>query len=270
MTNLPVGTLTDENIDKLAAKGILISENFSRSQIKQACYELRAGDVYYCPLESDVRHVVKSGEYILIKPRQQVVVITLESISLPNDMLARILTKGKLFSIGLSAVNTYADPGFDGRLGIVFCNLSNNYLKIYPGTSIAKIEFSKLSEEVKNPYHGQHGYHTDIWPIPKEMIATDEEIKKDKRVSSPVGEVILSYGGEMGKVLERLFSFERGILLFSSIYFFLTFVILAYLSWKSSDGNGWSTFFTLAALGVVSSLIASIIVYYATVVRRWR
>ena len=43
----------------------------------------------------------------------------------------------------------------------------------------AKIEFSKLQNAVLNPYKGQHGYQTQIWPIPSEMILSEEEIKKD-------------------------------------------------------------------------------------------
>jgi len=153
-----IGTIPDYEIVDLASRKVLISEHFEPSCVKQACYELRAGEVYYDLSKQAERTAVANGSYILIKPRQLIVIITKEELDIPQDVLARILTKGKLFSIGLVPVNTYADPGFVGNLGIVFSNASTNYLKIYPGEAIAKIEFSRLEHPVRRTYHGQHGY----------------------------------------------------------------------------------------------------------------
>ena len=164
------GTIPDYEIVDLASRGMLITENFEPKCVKQACYELRAGEIYYDLSKEAERTVVPAGSYILIKPRQLIAIITKEVLEIPQDVLARILTKGKLFSIGLLPVNTYADPGFVGNLGIVFSNASTNYLKIYPGEPIAKIEFSRLEHPVRRAYHGQHGYQTKIWPIPTDMI----------------------------------------------------------------------------------------------------
>ena len=106
------------------------------------------------------RYVLKEGYNLLLKPKQTLVVITMESLRLPANVLGRILTKGVLFSIGILPVNTYADPGFSGRLGLVLHNLSNSYIRITPGDPIAKIEFSRLQNAVHRPYEGQHGYQT--------------------------------------------------------------------------------------------------------------
>ncbi len=56
-----------------------------------------------------------------------------------------MVCKGSLFSIGLSHVATYADPGFKGNLGIVTQNLSDKYIVPPPGEQIAKIDFTQLS-----------------------------------------------------------------------------------------------------------------------------
>src|SRR5690606_30072793 len=132
----------------------LITEEFEEKNIKQSCYELRASNIYYDINSADRKIELKEDEYILIKPKALVVIMTYETLEMPANILGRILTKGKLFSVGLLPVNTYADPGFSGRLGIVFSNLSNNYIKITPKESIAKIEFSKLENNVERPYHG--------------------------------------------------------------------------------------------------------------------
>ena len=70
----------------------------------------------------------------------------MERISLPDRLLGRVLAKGQLFSIGILPVCTYADPGFDGRLGITLFNFSRHYISIKPGQPIAKIEFSILPD----------------------------------------------------------------------------------------------------------------------------
>ena len=81
----------------------------------------------------------------------------------------------------LLPVNTYADPGFQGNLGIILHNNSINYLKIKEDELIAKIEFSALQHPVQKRYNGQHGYKTKIWPIPVEYSLTNDEIKSDNK-----------------------------------------------------------------------------------------
>ena len=166
---------------------------------------MRSSNIYYDLSDNNKKYELQADEYILIKPKQLVVIITYESLSLPKDILGRILTKGSLFSLGLIPVNTYADPGFYGRLGIVFNNLSNNYIKINIHESIAKIEFSKLQEEVEGDYKGQHGYETQIWPIKTDNILTDEEIEKQlTRIKDSTDELELSYGKTMSNVIGRV------------------------------------------------------------------
>jgi dCTP deaminase len=113
-------TLTDRDIAEAIAKESLVLEA-DKNRIGAACYELRMGSVYYDLTEADRRIEVGDGEKILIKPGHRVVLITLERLVVPPDILARVVSKGSLFTVGLSPVCTYADPGFQGNLGIVSC-----------------------------------------------------------------------------------------------------------------------------------------------------
>ncbi len=259
-----VGTLSDREIEDLCSKGDLIVDNYSKKNVHQSCYELRASHTYYDIADNNKKYSLSNNEFILIKPRQLVVVITMETISLPTDVLARILTKGKLFSIGLLPVNTYADPGFYGNLGIVFHNCSNNYLKISPGESIAKMEFSRLMVPVEKPYRGQHGYQTNIWTIPEDMILSDKEILKDSRIKTPAEEIILSYGPNIGKVIDRVFKFERYLILAALFYFLFSMLIIYEMQGK----NDWITPTTSIVLGVLSNVFTSLLVYAATNISR--
>lgn len=227
------GTLSDTMIEKLSKEhSLLIETEFCSNSIKQCCYELRASEIYY-ELNENIqpgKKVATNGDYILIKPNQIVVIISKEKLNIPANIVGRILTKGKLFSIGLLPVNTYADPGFRGNMGIVFSNLSNNYIKIYPDEPIAKIEFSKLINRVSKPYSGQHGYESGIWPIPTDMILNTDEIKKDKRISnSDISELTETFGKKLGTILKRILWFEKGFIFSMVLYVTVTLILLGLL-----------------------------------------
>ncbi len=255
-----IGTLSDEEIIFYCSRNKLIEENFEKNNVKQACYELRASNIYYDLAENAKKYEIAENDYILLKPKQQIVLITKEKLSLPNDILGRILTKGKLFSIGILPVNTYADPGFYGELGIVLFNVSNNYLKIKPLGTIAKIEFTRLSKPVNKPYHGQHGYQTQIWPIPIDMILTKEEIGKDKRIQSNPIELEKTYGRNFASVIKRVYIFERKLILSVSLY--LLFILLLIL-FNQKNINLLSVTGTIL-IGIVANIITTMLLYFAT------
>lgn len=263
MIRTEFGTLNDTDIKMLCNSGKLIVENYNQRNVKQACYELRASNTYYEVTVSDRKNEVADNEFILIKPKQLVVIMTLETLDLSNDMLGRILTKGKLFSVGLLPVNTYADPGFSGKLGIVFSNLSNNYLKIKPKDAIAKIEFCKLGHPVERPYSGQHGYETGIWPIPADLILTPDEIKSDQRIKSVPEEIELAHGKDISKVIDRVYNFERKLILASIVYLMFTMILILALK-----GTDWITNTTSILLGVISNIFFTFITWTATNFRR--
>ncbi len=257
------GTLVDYEIEELCSLKQLIAENFAQENLRQACYELRASNCYYEDAENGARVLLEDNKYILIKPKQLIVIITMESLFLAPDILGRIMAKGQLFSLGIVPVSTYADPGFQGKLGIVLLNMSNNYIKINPGESIAKIEFSRLANAVSRPYHGQHGYDSKIWPKSNHMILSEAELRQDKRIKSSSEEVVQAYGKDMAGVIDLVFRYQRKLII-CTIFF-----VLASLSimWKVSKNPDISSFVAFAT-GVIGSLVAVMIVDYATNLHR--
>ena len=181
------GTLTDEQIRSLCLSSILIDDAFDVDQIRQCCYELRASDIAFETMSpAEDKRVQLSGQGYVLRPHSFLTLITMESLNLPNDVLGRVMTKGQLFAVGLLPVNTYADPGFKGRLGITLYNASHRYLVLRPGQPIAKIEFSVLPEPVANPYSGQHGFATGIWPMPAHLYAKPADLAAQRiEVNSP-------------------------------------------------------------------------------------
>jgi dCTP deaminase len=258
------GTLSDREIKELAGAGALITGGFDPQFVQQACYELRASTVFYQPDEGGRRHEVQAEGDILIKPKQLMVIITMETLDLPADVLGRVLLKGKMFSIGLIPVNTYADPGFSGRLGIVLFNAGNNYLRIRPGDPIAKLELSRLAEPVSRPYRGQHGYQTGIWPLVSDMVVTPKEAARDPRVGPPVDELTRAYGHDMGQVITRIYRFERRLLLSGFAYMLFSVLLIAVT--QTSRARQLSIVGAVF-LGVVSNLVTSVLTIAATRLR---
>jgi dCTP deaminase len=176
-------TLSDTEIAIEMAAGRLIKCG-DEAQVNGACYELRLGSVYYDLSEGDHPIQLQPGEKIIVKPGHRVVLITHEEMLVPEDMLVRVVSKGSLFSVGLSPVATYADPGFTGNLGVVTQNISNKYIVLPILEPIAKADFTKLTGPVMHPYRGQHGFRTEIWPIKHQLQKEHAEVAGDRRVKS--------------------------------------------------------------------------------------
>src|SRR6185437_15268035 len=157
-------TLSDVDIGREIQAGRLI-RNAAPNRLAGACYELRMGNVYYDLTEGGKRFALTPGQMVLIKPGHRVVLITEEELAVPPDILVRVVSKGSLFSVGLSPVATYADPGFGGNLGIMTENISDKYVEIPQGEPIAKADFTRLTSPAMRLYQGQHGFQAGIWPI---------------------------------------------------------------------------------------------------------
>jgi dCTP deaminase len=144
-------------------------------------------------------------------------------------------------------------------LGIVFSNASTNYLKIYPGEPIAKIEFSRMEHPVRRAYHGQHGYQTKIWPIPTDMILSKEEINADQRILDADRELELSYGPEIPRVLARINRYERPLVIASCIYFVFILLLFALITKELAVPIGIGV-----AVGIVANVLTGFLTHGAT------
>lgn len=196
-------TLSDNEIKGEIDAGRLI-RNADPEMLDGACYELRLGSVYYDLTENGTRFQLKPGENALIKPGHRVVLITAEELDIPAQILVRVVSKGSLFSVGLSPVATYADPGFRGNLGIVSQNISDKYIELPQGEPIAKADFTRLSSPAARLYEGQHGFQLGIWPIKAHLQKTHSEIASDPRVLSDKQESLALLPAATRAVIRRM------------------------------------------------------------------
>ena len=220
---------TDADIEIASKSQILISENFEPKCLEQACYELRASSKYYDLTTSQNLIEVKETEEILVKPHHLVVVITLEKLSIPNNVIARIVSKGALFSCGLLPVSTIADPGFIGNMGIVLHNISENYITLPVGEKIAKIDFTCIGKDVRGRYSGQHGYGTGVWIIKKQFIKSYSQIKNHPLMKSEFDETMAVSSPVIKDGFMTIFKDQRflylGLILLLLLNILITFAV---------------------------------------------
>jgi len=205
------GILVDSDILQLGKSGHLITKNFEESCVQQAYYELRVGDIFYRHAvdETERRQIVKPGDHIIVHPHEFVTVITLETIALPTNILARVFGKTRLFSIGIIPVTNIADPGFEGHLGITVMNLSGRSVKLDYGEAFAKIEFERLRKPVSKPYKGPHNYAHALWPMPTQNILPRRIDQKNLiKNNSKMKEETMLFGEPLDIFLEKILSLE--------------------------------------------------------------
>jgi dCTP deaminase len=242
-------TLSDADIEQYIANGNLVRGG-SNAQIGPACYELRMGGVYYDLTEGDRRIDATATGTILIKPGHRVVLITMEELVIPHNFIARVSSKGSLFSIGLTPVSTYADPGFSGNLGIVTQNQSDKFIEIPIGEPIAKVDFSLLSNPSRQPYRGQHGFQTQVWPIKRHLQKTYADLQGDSRVESEVAESYKILPRAVANVLKRVQSKQRIVDWAIFVAVLMNALVLAAVSTNFFD----------TAISLVINLISSAVV----------
>lgn len=242
-------TLSDADIEAEIDAGRLIV-GADKAQLAGASYELRLGNVYYDLTEGDDPIQVQAGGNVLIKPGHRVVLITHEELIVPNDILVRVVSKGSLFSVGLSPVATYADPGFSGNLGIVTQNISDKYVVLPTLEPVAKADFTKLSSNATHSYRGQHGFRTQIWPIKHQLQKDHADVASDSRVKSEKEEAYKLLPGATRKVLRYLEHRQRLTDMALVVAVVLNALTLFLVSGKILDG----------VLGLAGNLLASIIV----------
>jgi dCTP deaminase len=247
--------LSDIDIKAQIAVNKLIYDG-DPSHVGPACYELRMGSIYYDLTESDKQIDASASGYALIKPGHRVVLITEEELKIPNNIIARVSSKGSLFSIGLSPVSTYADPGFTGKLGIVTQNLSDKYIKIPIREYIAKIDFSLLTKTSENPYQGQHGFQTQIWPIKHQLQQTYEDVKHDPRVGSEDDEAFKILPHATACFLKQLHHKQRKIDASIFIALFTNTLMLAALSKEFIEP------FYAIATNLISSAVVAVAMWF--------
>ena len=97
---------------------------------------------------------VDGDEPFILHPGEFVLGQTLERVTLPNDLVARLEGKSSLGRLGLLIHSTagFVDSGFSGNLTLELSNVANLPITIYHGMPIGQISFMRMDSPVERPY----------------------------------------------------------------------------------------------------------------------
>jgi dCTP deaminase len=101
------------------------------------------------------REVEPTGdEPFILHPGEFVLGSTLEEVTLPDDLAARVEGKSSLGRLGLltHATAGFVDPGFRGHVTLELANVATLPIKLYPGMKIGQLCFFRLSSPAEHPY----------------------------------------------------------------------------------------------------------------------
>jgi dCTP deaminase len=164
-------------------------DNFAPDQVRGAGYDLRVGN-HLRDSEGTLTRL-SDGDVYALKPGEGAVVVTRESLTLPNDLAANVTLKTGVARTGLLLLSgLLVDPGWQRPLHLTILNIGSDEFALYPGRPIAAIQFLCLGE-------------ADEGPAPVSAIADrffDESLPKQRPVAFL--EKVNELGAEIG-VLRR-------------------------------------------------------------------
>ena len=101
--------------------------------------------------------IVGDGCPFIIQPREFVIAVTMETITLANDLMGRLDGRSSLGRLGLVVHSTAArfDPGWTGKAVMEFGNLGIRPIILYAGMRICAMTFETLSSPSGIPYTKQ-------------------------------------------------------------------------------------------------------------------
>ncbi len=176
--------LSDRTIRRLLDEGRIGIEPYAEELLQPSSVDVRVDRLFRVFRNSrypfidvkqemeELTELVEVGdEAFILHPGEFVLGSTLERITLPDDLVARLEGKSSLGRLGLLIHSTagFIDPGWDGHVTLELSNVANLPITIYYGMKIGQLSFVQLTEPAEHPYgSGQLGskYQGQVGPTP--------------------------------------------------------------------------------------------------------
>ena len=160
--------LSDVSIRKELADGRIIIDPLDDRDVQPSSVDLRV-DRYFRVFRNDTTPFidpkrnqedltelveVADDKAFILHPGEFVLGSTLEVVTLPDDLVARLEGKSSLGRLGLLIHSTagFVDAGWSGHLTLELSNVANLPIAIYPGMKIGQISFIRMTSPAERPY----------------------------------------------------------------------------------------------------------------------
>ena len=177
--------LSDRDIKAEIAKGRIVIEPLDPACIQPASVDIHLGNRFrvfrntrrpYIDVRLDMEDLTElveqaDSEPFILHPGEFVLGVTLESVSLPDDIVARLEGKSSLGRLGLLIHSTagFVDPGWRGHLTLELSNVARLPITLFAGMRIGQVSFLRLSSPAERIYGGAglgSKYQGDDGPTP--------------------------------------------------------------------------------------------------------
>lgn len=163
-----MSVLSDRSIREAIKAGRIVIEPLDDELIQPASVDLRLDAAFrifrntsrpYVDVQQPVDDLtelveIAPEEPFVIQPGSFCLGSTVETITIPDDIVARVDGKSSLGRLGLlvHATAGYVDPGWTGKLTLELSNQSQMPIALYYGMRIAQISFLEMTTPVERPY----------------------------------------------------------------------------------------------------------------------
>jgi dCTP deaminase len=160
--------LSDRTIREALAAGRLVIEPIAEDALQPASVDIRLDREFrvfrnhrdaYIDVRQSMEGLtaierVDDDEPFVLHPGEFVLGSTMERVTLPDDLVARVEGKSSLGRLGLlvHATAGYVDPGWDGHLTMELSNVSNLPVRLYFAMKIGQLSFLQLTTPAEHPY----------------------------------------------------------------------------------------------------------------------
>ena len=131
----------------------ILIEPFSEKSLQPAGYDLRVGKEAY--INGELVDVEEAGK-LVIPPKTHALILTLERVRLPDDIMGDMKIRSSLAREGLLGSFAWVDPGWDGNLTLALFNASEKPVELAYGERFVQISFQRLEGPAQNPYRGNY------------------------------------------------------------------------------------------------------------------
>jgi dCTP deaminase len=160
--------LSDRTISRLIADGRIGIDPYDEALLQPSSVDVRVDNAFrvfhnarypYIDVKKHQEELtglieIEPDEPFILHPGEFVLGATLERVTLPDDLVARLEGKSSLGRLGLLIHSTagFIDPGFDGHVTLELSNVANLPITIYHGMKIGQISFMQMTEPASAPY----------------------------------------------------------------------------------------------------------------------
>ncbi len=154
--NLDIFQLQDHSVDLRLGFTFMIPKTWHLTTKGREAFDISHFDKFTSDYFDTVE--LEQGQYFDLLPQEYLLVATLESVKIPNNLMAILYPRSSTNRKGLSLDLTgIIDAGYEGQLILpIRNNTRSQTVRLYPGERLCQLVFEELSEPVvphKSKYH---------------------------------------------------------------------------------------------------------------------